>query len=39
MFFSHTIKGQEQNMQLLDALLEKNIRLIDYECVTEVVNN
>ncbi|XP_076468857.1 alpha-aminoadipic semialdehyde synthase, mitochondrial-like isoform X2 [Babylonia areolata] len=30
-FFSHTIKAQEDNMPLLDALLEKNIRLIDYE--------
>ncbi|CAG0924180.1 unnamed protein product, partial [Notodromas monacha] len=30
-FFSHTIKAQEANMPLLDALLEKNIRLIDYE--------
>lgn len=30
-FFSHTIKAQEANMPLLDACLEKNIRLIDYE--------
>lgn len=30
-FFSHTIKAQESNMPLLDAVLEKNIRLIDYE--------
>ncbi|KAG8223056.1 hypothetical protein J437_LFUL002004 [Ladona fulva] len=30
-FFSHVIKGQEANMPLLDAVLEKNIRLIDYE--------
>jgi len=30
-FFSHTIKAQAENMQLLDAILEKNIRLIDYE--------
>lgn len=29
--FSHTIKAQEANMPLLDAVLEKNIRLIDYE--------
>lgn len=29
--FSHTIKAQESNMALLDAILEKNIRLIDYE--------
>ncbi|KAK3102273.1 hypothetical protein FSP39_010099 [Pinctada imbricata] len=30
-FFSHTIKAQKENMPLLDAILEKNIRLIDYE--------
>uniref|UniRef100_T1IMQ8 Uncharacterized protein n=1 Tax=Strigamia maritima TaxID=126957 RepID=T1IMQ8_STRMM len=30
-FFSHTIKAQDANMPLLDAILEKNIRLIDYE--------
>ncbi|RZF48102.1 hypothetical protein LSTR_LSTR002168 [Laodelphax striatellus] len=29
--FSHTIKAQESNMPLLDAIIEKNIRLIDYE--------
>ncbi|XP_060529321.1 alpha-aminoadipic semialdehyde synthase, mitochondrial [Cylas formicarius] len=29
--FSHTIKAQESNMALLDAILEKQIRLIDYE--------
>lgn len=30
-FFSHTIKAQEDNMPLLDIVLERNIRLIDYE--------
>ncbi|XP_013792534.1 alpha-aminoadipic semialdehyde synthase, mitochondrial-like, partial [Limulus polyphemus] len=30
-FFSHTIKAQEANMPLLEAILERNIRLIDYE--------
>ncbi|XP_005100311.2 alpha-aminoadipic semialdehyde synthase, mitochondrial [Aplysia californica] len=30
-FFSHTIKGKADYMPLLDAILEKNIRLIDYE--------
>lgn len=30
-FFSHTIKAQKDNMQLLDAMLEKNITCIDYE--------
>ena len=33
MFFSHTIKAQKENMPLLDACLEKNIRLYDYECI------
>ncbi len=31
LFFSHTIKKQEYNKKLLQAVLEKNIRLIDYE--------
>ncbi|XP_013013838.1 alpha-aminoadipic semialdehyde synthase, mitochondrial isoform X1 [Cavia porcellus] len=30
-FFSHTIKAQEANMQLLDEILKQEIRLIDYE--------
>lgn len=30
-FFSHTIKAQEANMSLLDTVLDKQIRLIDYE--------
>lgn len=30
-FFSHTIKAQPDNMELMDACLEKNVRLIDYE--------
>ncbi|KAK0173191.1 hypothetical protein PV328_006427 [Microctonus aethiopoides] len=34
-FFSHTIKAQESNMPLLDAVLEKNIRLLDYEKLTD----
>jgi alpha-aminoadipic semialdehyde synthase len=33
MFFSHTLKGQSYNMPLLDALLSKNIRHIDHECI------
>ena len=35
-FFSHTIKAQESNMPLLDAILEKNIRLVDYEKLTDI---
>ena len=34
-FFSHTIKAQEANMPLLDAMLEKRIRLIDYEMMKD----
>ena len=34
--FSHTHKAQEDNMPLLDACLEKNITLIDYE---KIVND
>ncbi len=30
-FFSHTIKAQPYNMPMLDTILRKNIRLIDYE--------
>lgn len=34
-FFSHTIKEQAYNRKLLQAILEKNIRLIDYEVLTD----
>ena len=34
-FFSHTYKAQEYNMPLLDKLLEKKIRLIDFELIRE----
>ena len=37
-FFSHVIKGQEENMPLLDTILERNVRLIDYECITDTGN-
>jgi len=30
-FFSHTIKAQPDNMDLLDAMLEKNVTCVDYE--------
>lgn len=33
-FFSHTIKKQPYNRQLLQAILKKNITLIDYETLT-----
>lgn len=34
LFFSHTIKKQPYNRPLLLAVLEKDIRLIDYEVLT-----
>jgi len=33
-FFSHTIKKQPHNQKLLQAVLEKQIRLLDYEVMT-----
>ena len=38
-FFSHTIKEQEYNRELLRAILEKQITLIDYECLTSESGN
>jgi hypothetical protein len=35
LFFSHTIKKQAYNRALLRAVLAKNIRLIDYEVITD----
>ena len=34
-FFSHTIKEQPYNKELLKTILRKNIRLIDYEVLTD----
>jgi saccharopine dehydrogenase (NAD+, L-lysine-forming) len=36
MFFSHTVKKQEHNRNLLKTILKKNIRLIDYEVLTDI---
>jgi saccharopine dehydrogenase (NAD+, L-lysine-forming) len=33
LFFSHTKKKQPHNQKLLRAILDKNIRLVDYECL------
>jgi alanine dehydrogenase len=33
LFFSHTIKMQAYNQKLMAAFLEKNITMIDYECL------
>ncbi|MBN8681761.1 MAG: alanine dehydrogenase [Chitinophagales bacterium] len=35
LFFSHTIKKQPYNKPLLQAVLQHNIRLIDYEVITD----
>lgn len=34
MFFSHTKKAQPYNKGLMRALIDRNIRMIDYECLT-----
>jgi saccharopine dehydrogenase (NAD+, L-lysine forming) len=34
LFFSHTKKKQPYNKELMQAIIQKNIRLIDYECMT-----
>jgi alanine dehydrogenase len=36
MFFSHTGKKQSYNRKLLQKILKKNIRLIDYEYLTDI---
>lgn len=38
-FFSHTIKKQEHNRKLMHALIEKKIKMIDYETLTDVNHN
>jgi len=38
-FFSHTLKKQPYNQKLLQAVLEKKIKLIDYEVLTDVQGN
>ncbi|GIL24177.1 MAG: alanine dehydrogenase [Bacteroidota bacterium] len=39
LFFSHTIKKQPYNRKLLQAILQKNIRLIDYEALKDIQGN
>lgn len=39
LFFSHTIKKQPYNRKLLQAVLEKRIRLIDYEALKDTQGN
>ncbi len=37
-FFSHTIKQQPYNKDLMKSLLDKNIRMVDYETLTAATN-
>ncbi|MDH4058607.1 MAG: NAD(P)-dependent oxidoreductase, partial [Cyclobacteriaceae bacterium] len=39
LFFSHTIKKQPYNKKLLQEILKKNIRLIDYETLKDRLGN
>ena len=38
LFFSHTIKGQDYNMPLLQKILDDNITLLDYEKIEDEKN-
>lgn len=38
-FFSHTIKKQPYNRKLLQEILKKNIRLVDYEALKDTQGN
>ncbi len=39
LFFSHTLKKQPYNRKLLQEILKKNIRLIDYEALRDTQGN
>jgi alanine dehydrogenase len=39
LFFSHTIKRQPHNKKLMRALLDKKIRMIDYEALKDKLGN
>lgn len=39
LFFSHTIKKQPHNRKLLQAVIKKKIRLIDYEALKDLQGN
>ena len=38
-FFSHTIKKQPHNRELLRNIMEKKITLVDYECLVDLHDN
>jgi len=35
LFFSHTVKGQDYNMAMLQKILDENITLLDYEKISD----
>src|SRR5690606_23733204 len=39
LFFSHTIKEQPYNRDLMKAMIEKKITMIDYECLRDANRN
>jgi len=39
LFFSHTIKKQQHNRKLLQAIIAKNITMVDYECLVDIHDN
>ena len=39
LFFSHTIKKQPHNKELLKTILKNNIQMVDYECLTDAKFN
>ncbi|CAN5570371.1 NAD(P)-dependent oxidoreductase [soil metagenome] len=39
LFFSHTIKKQPHNKELLKTIIRKNITLVDYECLVDPNGN
>ncbi|MFM9007129.1 MAG: alanine dehydrogenase, partial [Bacteroidota bacterium] len=38
-FFSHTIKKQAHNRNLLKSILDKGVELVDYECLVDAQDN
>ena len=39
LFLQYNFKAQQDNMELLDACLEKNVRLVDYERMCDESGN
>src|ERR1051325_2584709 len=34
LFFSHTKKAQPYNQEMMQAMIRKHVRMVDYECLT-----